>query len=302
MKEDKLKKYYYLALYILGIRGSLLVNIINNFTLQDIRKLFFSKEMFELAFKYDISLDKYSNIFSDDRKLYESLIMAMNIEAQHKMLGIETIPINDVRYPNKLRIIKNAPPIVYISGALLSEKEKAIGCVGGKDISDFGKRAINSLVSNLVRDGYRIVSSLDKGADKTIIERCIECGGRPIVVLPYGLTKTYYKKDKIIKELLNSGGTIITEHPIVDTTTIYNYHYRDRLISALSDNVVMIEGSEKSHCINIIDFAKKQNKVIFTPLPKEEEKSKILNYKLIDEYDAIPLLLRKDYKLIEECI
>ena len=58
MKEDKLKKYYYLALYILGIRGSLLVNIINNFTLQDIRKLFFSKEMFELAFKYEISLDK----------------------------------------------------------------------------------------------------------------------------------------------------------------------------------------------------------------------------------------------------
>ena len=42
MKEDKLKKYYYLALYILGIRGSLLVNIINNFTLQDIRKLFFT--------------------------------------------------------------------------------------------------------------------------------------------------------------------------------------------------------------------------------------------------------------------
>ena len=209
MKEDKLKKYYYLALYILGIRGSLLVNIINNFTLQDIRKLFFSKEMFELAFKYDISLDKYSNIFSDDRKLYESLIMAMNIEAQHKMLGIETIPINDVRYPNKLRIIKNAPPIVYISGALLSEKEKAIGCVGGKDISDFGKRAINSLVSNLVRDGYRIVSSLDKGADKTIIERCIECGGRPIVVLPYGLTKTYYKKDLERIAFISEGNTHI---------------------------------------------------------------------------------------------
>lgn len=303
-----MKKKYYIALYLLGINNETLILIINNLNESDLKQLFNGNQI-EISYKYNIDLNKYENILCDKKLLNKKLLQAEEILKKNKELNIKTITFNQKYYPHRLKEIEDPPAIIYIKGRnILKCDDKSIACIGTRNPTKYGINAINSIVTNLVKEKFTIISGLAYGVDYLSHRKCVELGGRTIAVVAHGLDIIYPKEHKSLEnEIIKLGGTIISEYPVGTKVEKFRFVRRNRLVSALSHGVLMIEAKEKSGTRHTVDFAIKQNKKIFTPRYNRLSLESGLNKFIIDTKigtslngtnDYVKILSLLNYKLI----
>ena len=296
-----MEKQYYIALYLIGVKNKILIDIMNTTPKEELKKLF-KGNLYEFEFKYNLDLKKYSESLNNKKLMNEKLNEAKKILSINKELKIRTILFKEKMYPNRLKDLKDPPAIIYLKGSNFNKQDlRSVACVGSRKISEFGKSAIESIVANLTKEKFTIISGLAYGVDKTAHETCLNNNGKTVAVLAHGLDTLYPKEHQdLAQRILENGGTLITEYPVGTKADKFRFVARNRIISALSAGVVMIEAKEKSGTNHTINFAIECNRPIFVPLPSEKKLENGLNFKLLDENKAFPVKVKNDYSLIVE--
>lgn len=177
---------------------------------------------------------------------------------------IEMLTIYDKEYPKKLKEIYDPPAVLYIKGNKEILKEKAIAMVGCRLCTKYGEFVAKNIAYNLSLNNINIISGLAKGIDTYSHIGCLEGNAKTIAVVGSGLDRVYPEDNrKLFDKIINDGGAIVSEYVIGTKPLAQNFPKRNRIISALSEGVVVVEAKQKSGTLITVDFALEQGRELY---------------------------------------
>lgn len=180
-----------------------------------------------------------------------------------KLNGIRIITPEDAEYPTNLRYIENPPVTLYARGRILDNSAPTIGIVGARKCTEFGQKAAYSLGARLALSGFTIVSGGAIGVDSMAHAGAMNAGGSTVVVLGCGFDSHYLMLQESLRKKAELCGTVITEFEPKTPATRYTFPIRNRIISAFSSGVAVIEAGQKSGALITATYAMEQGKEIF---------------------------------------
>lgn len=179
-------------------------------------------------------------------------------------LGIKILTIWDEDYPKLLAEIYDPPTIIYYKGNKDLFNKKAIGIVGSRKVTGYGRMVTENLTSDLVKSGLVIVSGLARGVDSIAHQATIKEEGATIAVLAGGIDEIYPPENTdLAHQILESGGLILSEFPPHWPHLAGNFPQRNRIISGLSLGVLVTEAAEDSGSLITARQALDQNRAVF---------------------------------------
>lgn len=143
---------------------------------------------------------------------------------------------------------------------------KNIAIVGCRESSNYGNKNSYNIAYELSKQNINIVSGLAKGIDANAHVGSImaKSNGKTIAVLGNGLDIIYPKENKkIAMEIIKNGGAIISEYSLGTMPEKQNFPLRNRIISGISNGVVVVEAKEKSGTLITVDFALEQGRNVY---------------------------------------
>lgn len=174
------------------------------------------------------------------------------------------ITINSPYYPERLRQIHNPPLMIYVQGNIKSISMPQIAIVGTRKASCYGLQQAFKLASDLTNYHYGITSGLAIGIDTQAHLGALDANGTTIAVLGTGLDHIYPNQNqKIAYNIIQNGGSILSEFPLNTKPDRFNFPKRNRIISGLSLGTVIIESSLKSGSLITANYALEQNREVF---------------------------------------
>lgn len=177
---------------------------------------------------------------------------------------IKLITIKDDIYPKKIKDLEDSPLVLYAVGNQDLLKGKNIAIVGARKCSDYGKTVAQAFAYSLSKNNITITSGLAIGVDRASHEGALIAKGKTIAVVGTGLDIVYPKENKnLFYEIIKNNGLVLSEFPLGTKPVKYNFPKRNRIISALSDGVLVIEAGKKSGSLITVDFALEQGKEIY---------------------------------------
>ena len=178
--------------------------------------------------------------------------------------NIDIITIKDKDYPDKLKVIYDPPVVIYIKGNKNILNQKAISIVGSRICTKYGENISKKLAYNLSLNNINIISGLARGIDSFAHKGSLAGKGKTIAVVGCGLDRVYPKENILLfNDIIKNDGAIISEYIIGTRPFAKNFPKRNRIISALSDGLVVVEAKEKSGTLITVDFALEQGKNIY---------------------------------------
>lgn len=181
-----------------------------------------------------------------------------------KALGGDVLILDDGSYPTLLREIADPPITLYVRGdwqACLALP--CVAVIGSRMCSTYGENASEMLARDLASRGICVVSGLARGIDTAAHRGAMRGGGRTIAVLGTGIDGVYPKENtRLVKEILESGGAVVSQFPLGTPPLKDNFPYRNRIISGLSFGVVIVEATEKSGSLITARLAMEQNREV----------------------------------------
>lgn len=218
-------------------------------------------------------------------------------EKKVRIKGAEILTDFDDDYPEALKSIDDRPMILYVRGSLKKEDAAAIGIVGSRKATSYGKWACEKISGDLAGLGVTIVSGMASGIDTYAHRAALDSEGRTIAVLGCGVDVVYPQKNKTLYEEISSNGAVISEFPLGTQPLPYHFPMRNRIISGLSLGIAVIEAQEKSGSLITASYAASQGKDVFA-VPGNINSLYSSGTNLLIKDGAKPLLTTED--IIEE--
>jgi len=178
--------------------------------------------------------------------------------------GIKMITIEDEFYPTKLKNIYDSPVVLYVKGNYKILDNKSLAIIGSRNASNYGRQIAEKFAYNLSKYNINIVAGLAKGIDTYAHVGAIKAREKTVAVMGSGLDEIYpYENKKVAEEIIDLGGAIISEYVVGTEPEKLNFPARNRIISGISDGVLVIEAREKSGTFITVDFALEQGKNVY---------------------------------------
>ncbi len=179
-------------------------------------------------------------------------------------LGGDVLILDDGGYPYLLREIADPPITLYVKGDWQACFDApCVAVVGSRRCSTYGENASEMLSRDLATNGICIVSGLARGIDSAAHRGAIAGKGKTIAVLGTGIDGVYPKENaKLVDEILDAGGAIVSQFPLGTPPLKDNFPYRNRIISGLSLGILLVEASERSGSLITARLAMEQNREV----------------------------------------
>ena len=177
--------------------------------------------------------------------------------------GIQILTWEDQGFPQRLRDVENAPPVLYIRGELAPEDEWAEAVVGTRRVTAYGRQVTEHICRVLAQSGVTVVSGLARGVDSIAHQTALEAGGRTLAVLGCGVDRVYPPEHRQLAEKIIASGALISDYPVGTPPEARNFPPRNRIIAGLSLATVVVEAGERSGALITAEFALEQGREIF---------------------------------------
>lgn len=176
----------------------------------------------------------------------------------------------DSAYPEKLKLIKNPPSVLFAMGRLEDLNfTKSAAIVGSREADEYSLECTNRISRELSEKGVLIVSGMARGIDQAAHMGAISAGGPTVAVLGCGLEYDYPKNSHNIKSAISKHGAVISEYFPATKPRPENFKIRNRICSALSDCIICTQASSRSGALNTVSHAIEQGKEIFVTPPHD---------------------------------
>lgn len=173
------------------------------------------------------------------------------------------IALDDPEYPEALRTLNDAPPLLFMRGNLQPQDGMALAIVGTRKASRYGRDAAFHIARELARQGITIVSGMALGIDSAAHEGAIAGGGRTIAFMGNGIDRIYPRENIYLAQRIQENGAILTELALGTAPIAGNFPRRNRLISGLSSGVLVAEAPEHSGALITAEVALEQGRDVF---------------------------------------
>lgn len=176
--------------------------------------------------------------------------------------GIRYIAYEDEIFPEKLRNIPDPPYGLFVKGSLPDAGMPSIAMIGARACSEYGRAVAKEFAAALAGFGVQIISGMARGIDSISQEACLKAGGRTFAVLGSGVDVCYPGELRdLYEEIEKNGGLLSTYAPGMPPVSS-NFPPRNRIISGLSDVVLVVEARRKSGTLITVDMALEQGKEV----------------------------------------
>lgn len=169
----------------------------------------------------------------------------------------------DDDYPSLLKEIYSRPLVLYYQGEIELANRRGLAVVGTRKITDYGRMSLSKIIPDLVAKNLVIVSGLAYGVDSTAHAECLQAGGMTIAVLAGGIDCAIHGGNhKLYQRILKNGGLILTEYGLGVAPKKYFFPARNRIVSGISEGVLVVEAPNKSGALITANFALEQNRSV----------------------------------------
>jgi DNA processing protein len=177
-------------------------------------------------------------------------------------------------YPVALASVEDAPHLLYCRGEVRLADANAVGIVGSRRCTPYGRRIAERIAGGLARAGVCVVSGMARGIDGVAHRAALAAGGRTIAVVANGLSRVYPPEHAELALEVADAGAILTESPMGMGPQAGLFPARNRIISGLSRAVVVIEAPEQSGALITASHAGEQGRIVLAvPGPADAETS-----------------------------
>lgn len=198
--------------------------------------------------------------------------------------NISKIELSDDNYPRLLKEITTPPSPLLIRGNELKDEDIKVAIVGTRKAKKDGLMIANKIAKDLARKGITIVSGLALGVDISAHKGSLEAKGKTLAVLGTSIDKIYPSKhEDIAKEIIDNGGSIISEYSPEHKTHPSNFLDRNRIISGLCLATIVIEAPDRSGSLSTAHHALDQGREVFVVPGSPFDKNYSGSHKLIRE-------------------
>jgi DNA processing protein len=176
-------------------------------------------------------------------------------------MQISNISYNSPEFPDTLREINDPPKSINVLGIL--PKDSMVAIVGSRRPTSYGEKVTYQIASELAQAGAVIVSGLAIGIDSIAHRAAIDAGGKTVAVLAHGLDRIYPPRHRgLAKEILATGGALVSEYDIGDIPMKHHFVERNRIIAGLSVATIVTEAAEKSGSLITAHNASRDNRIV----------------------------------------
>lgn len=179
-------------------------------------------------------------------------------------MKVNKLTVKNAGIPSILAAIPAPPKELYVMGELgLLMQMPRVAIVGSRKVSPYGRHVTQRLAESLARAGVVIVSGLALGVDAIAHKACLEAGGKTIAVLPTSLDSIYPSSHRHLAEaIVGQGGALVSEYAPGMPGLKKNFIERNRLVSGISDAVLITEAAIKSGTLHTANYALDQGKTV----------------------------------------
>ncbi len=174
------------------------------------------------------------------------------------------ININNEIYPTKLKEIKNPPQKLFLRGNLNLLQNNSIAIVGSRECTCYGFYKAYEFAKELSKKEICVISGLAQGIDTAAHLGAMHQKGKTIAVLGTGFNKVFPEENNILAEsIIKNDGLIISEYELNKEKKSENFPKRNRIMSGLSNGILIVEAKNKSGTLITARYAKEQGKKVF---------------------------------------
>lgn len=178
--------------------------------------------------------------------------------------GWQIVTPDSLEYPQRLRNLRNFPPILFVHGdAGVLREEVMLSIVGTRKASNYGLRVASLLSGALSRAGAVLVSGGALGIDSAAHMGALRAGGKTIAVLGCGLGTNYLRENAGMRAEIARSGAVISEFLPFSPASRTTFPLRNRIISGLSLGTVVVEAGEHSGSLITARCAMEQDRDVF---------------------------------------
>lgn len=207
---------------------------------------------------------------------------------------IEKIDINSVEYPEKLRSIPSPPRQLYFAGDASLLHRKSVGVVGARKHTVYGKNVALMIGKRLAESGTPVVSGLALGIDAFSHEGALEADGKVIGVLGSGINRMGPERNRgLMMRGLRAGGVVVSEYDPDQIALKTTFPARNRIISGLSEAVVIVEAGLNSGSLITAKHAADQGRAVYA-VPGNINSQSSIGCNLLIRDGAVPLVVIDD--------
>ena len=207
---------------------------------------------------------------------------------------IEKIDFRSVEYPERLRNIPSPPKQLYYAGDISLLHKKSVGVVGARKNTVYGKNVALMIGRRLAESGIPVVSGLALGIDAFSHEGALEADGKIIGVLGSGINRMGPERNRgLMMRGLKAGGVVVSEYEPDEGAQKGTFPARNRIISGLSEAVVIVEAGLNSGSLITAKHAAEQGRTIYA-VPGNINSQTSIGCNLLIRDGAIPLIIIDD--------
>lgn len=211
-------------------------------------------------FKRGIIKQKEANAWDQARATRDLAFQQFDSLNQY---GITFLTPLDTEYPFRLRMLPDYPMGLYIKGKVPDEERPTVAIIGARACTSFGSQMAEQIAGILARENIQIISGLAAGIDGAGHRGALKEQKDTYAVLGCGVNICYPKEHYRLYESIVKQGGIISEYPLGTEPRKQNFPIRNRLISGLSDVIVVVEARKQSGSLITADIGLEQGKEIF---------------------------------------
>ena len=199
-----------------------------------------------------------SRIISGDHKQ-----QATEALRECQQLNVNLLQKSNSNYPQNLAHVPDSPNLLYSRGSILPQDDLAVGIVGSRRCTAYGRRQAERLAGSLVRAGFTVVSGLARGIDGAAHRGALNAGGRTIAVMATGVKQIYPPEHADLAVDISKQGAVVSEFPLDQKPRPGLFPQRNRIISGLSLGVIVIEATRNSGALYTARHAIEQGREVF---------------------------------------
>ncbi len=178
--------------------------------------------------------------------------------------GWKIVCYDDGMYPEKLKNITNPPAVLYVDGELINlDAFATIGIVGTRKASPYAMKAAKLTAKGISLCGAVVISGGALGVDSAAHTGALDANAKTYAVLGSGFGTSYLKANSQLRNRIKNSGALITEFPPFVKATKNTFPLRNRIISGLSDGLLVVEAGVKSGSLITAHHALEQNRDVF---------------------------------------
>lgn len=250
-------------------------------TISDKKKRLMRQEIKNAKDIYNIEETRLKSIeflTEKDKETIQRSIENFELEQEYQAFqkkNIMFIPYFDEKYPERLKQISAPPYALYVKGSLPDENKPTVAIVGARQCTAYGERMSLCFAEAMAEAGVQIISGMARGVDGAAQRGALNVGGTSYGILGSGIDICYPREHIGLYMDLQKAGGILSEQPAGTPPLREYFPARNRIISGLSDVVLVIEAKSKSGSLITADMALEQGKEVYAlPGPIDSELSR----------------------------